>query len=110
MAHTPGPWMACGDGTCRCKTVNSEEHPVAHVVSGEWGDEHEGRMLVYGSVDEEFAEANARLIAAAPELLEACKAVYEHVGKGGDLDWHLREYGLAEQLAAAITKAKGENE
>jgi hypothetical protein len=45
--------------------------------------------------------ANARLIAAAPELLEFAEAVVRYAGNAGD------DY-LANKARAAISKAKGE--
>ena len=89
MEHTPGPWEACHNGTCRCKMVwsRSANHPVANIIAGEWGDDYpdirmiDGKpqaymdQITYGEIDEEAAQANARLIAAAPELLEAAKAL-----------------------------------
>jgi len=63
--HEPGPWITHGDliGTAKC----------------DWW--HEGNELViaralrYGGTRP--TDANARLIAAAPELLEACKFALE---------------------------------
>jgi hypothetical protein len=86
-AHTPGPWRYC-DCQSKCLSVNCSDHPIARVVGGEWGDEYPAIRLVgtssmdmraepylakagYGRVDMDEAEANARLIAAAPDLL-AC--------------------------------------
>ena len=43
-------------------------------------------------------EANARLIAAAPELLAACRLVFEHNGNPA---------AYSKQLMAAIAKAEG---
>lgn len=45
--------------------------------------------------------ANARLIAAAPDLLEACKAVLR-------LDYLQEHNALAQQVKSAIAKAEGE--
>jgi hypothetical protein len=47
----------------------------------------------------DYVQANARLIAAAPELLEACK---KFVNKQGVMTWD--EY---ESAKAAIAKAEG---
>lgn len=80
--HTPGPWSACGDGECSCKTVTCGDFPIARITHGDWGDEYhsmrpvggsiEGKFesymerIVYGHVSEPVARANASLIAAAP--------------------------------------------
>ena len=62
--HTPGPWTytygATGDDEYMVMTADTTV--VAHV----WPDEE---RRVEGSI----VEANARLIAAAPELLEALR-------------------------------------
>lgn len=58
MSHTPGPWNMHTDG---CNQVWTTEGIVAIVRDG--NDE--------GINDSEQATSNARLIAAAPELLEA---------------------------------------
>lgn len=70
-AHTPGPWVSTDMVTPRnwtdrkmigeCVLVRTEEFAIADVRSD-------------FCIAEE-AKANARLIAAAPELLEALKAV-----------------------------------
>jgi hypothetical protein len=59
--HTPGPWSYSG-----------------REVSDQWG----GRILLTGVAitcgrndDYATAEANSRLIAASPDLLEACQAI-----------------------------------
>ena len=91
MKHTPGPWnRIIADGyTVRHPQIYSDTGPVANAT---WlGD---------GRLDE--LNANARLIAAAPELLEALEALLDY------------ENGIqkakAEQMArAAIAKAGGES-
>ncbi len=58
--HTPGPWSIedCtpGESTGLRFAINSENNVIARTTDG-WKEE----------------QANARLIAAAPELLEQCK-------------------------------------
>lgn len=80
--HTPGPWAITGDNGLTC-TVGSLGTPVAKVLCGN-------------------SLADARLIAAAPELLEA-------------LNTWLAQYSAEEyedcpevvQTRAAIAKATG---
>jgi len=111
--HTPGPWKvdtqerSDGDaiavfpsigGVCICEVV---------ARSGE------GRS---NPIIQETAEANARLIAAAPELLEAlkgCAAMLAECAKQHRLDGSGEGHGtLADKHAAiaraAIDKATGE--
>jgi hypothetical protein len=72
-------------------TVMSDDDSVATITCGDWGDKWPAIRLitgygmndtaaeaymektVYGSVPVEQAEANARLIAAAPDLLDALR-------------------------------------
>lgn len=99
MKHTQGPWEACCDGDCSCGQVWSKtaDHPVATVISGEWGD---SPKLAYGSVNPEAAKANARLIAAAPGLYEALKEA---------LPWLKRDAHreITQRAEAAIAQAEG---
>ena len=59
--HTPGPWRVVAG----MLTVEAENRQ-----RGRWYD----IVTVHGAFEEGEAEANARLIAAAPELLEALQA------------------------------------
>lgn len=63
MGHTPGPWTihGWGDGDYE---VNAASETVCNVPG--FDDE---------TVDVDRAEPNARLIAAAPDLLAACQTV-----------------------------------
>ena len=80
--HTPGPW------------TNEGPYHNDLLIIGPAPD-HREIAQVCGQDDE--AEANARLIAAAPDLLAAC----EHVAK------YTHNLVLAEILRAAIAKARG---
>lgn len=68
--HTPGPWIAehrkGADGMYRTE-VFSEQH--GGIATCDWTPKHCGNGVI-GT----YREANARLIAAAPELLEALEA------------------------------------
>lgn len=68
MKHTPGPWSIGKSYTDEICIRESKGHELqAIAVCG-------SEML-----------ANANLIAAAPELLEACKAMAEYIS--GQWDW-----------------------
>ncbi len=88
MSHTPGPWSVqfVIDGAFQIMgTEQGDECVIA--ARNEFPDRHA-----------EFA-ANARLIAAAPDLLAACKAASNAMFRV-DLDTH-------DKLRAAIAKAEG---
>lgn len=87
--HTPGPW--------RYDRCNSSPTTGEHMIAGgKPGYLAEVRDCGSGDVS-----ANARLIAAAPDLLEACKAVDEAT-RGGDYE------AAFKAVRAAIAKATGE--
>ena len=105
MKHTPAPWIV---KYTRTSKVNS------HVIL-EQSNHHE-ITSVKRQCDEEESEANARLIAAAPELLEALEA-YERMankiidGEKTAADFETLKTALtcyAPVTRAAIAKAKGE--
>lgn len=83
--HTPGPWETSHDG-----------HGGIYV-----GDKN-GRQVGFVSLRSE-QEANARLIAAAPELLEALRDLL------ADYDGSIEpgESALIDKARAAIAKVKG---
>jgi hypothetical protein len=82
-AHTPGPWMV-RDGL----TVDSAQHTVASITFD---------PLLMDEVEQESA-ANARLIAAAPDLYAALHALMHD-------DLHATEHLAAAH--AALAKAEG---
>jgi hypothetical protein len=86
MAHTPGPWKAEDSfGTLGLKNIFDND--------GEY----------IGGVRN--SDDNARLIAAAPDLLEACEAALEMWTNGASVgDWQRNSV----KLIAAIAKAKGD--
>lgn len=89
MAHTPGPWWVDGPGE------GIEVHDTFGRTASVWGE---------GGKESE-AWANARLIAAAPELLAALKFIVNDCpepGEAAQLTAH--GYNLA---CSAIAKAEG---
>ena len=84
-AHTPGPWFV----------TTQDDYPTGEVSADPMGVRH----IVTTYCDD--AKANARLIAAAPELLEALQAVWnEGVIPDGFAV-------LQDQVCDAIAKATG---
>jgi len=83
--HTPGPWKV---KDCRPDVSTRQV----------WTDESRGSVMIAttGGTDK---EANARLIAAAPDLLEALRCVQGHYAIEGT--------HLGRQVDAAIAKAEG---
>jgi hypothetical protein len=55
-----------------------------------------------GSRSDEIAQNNAKLIAAAPDLLEACKEIHKAIGEGDPVDIANKCAGL---VIPAIAKA-----
>ena len=105
MSHTPGPWIArCDDQTEGLKRGDNGIRFWSIRGEGKYrGDMctvHAAEHIGGVTIDER--DANARLIAAAPELLEALQGL---VGKSTDTpgDWS-REWNAA---LAAIAKATG---
>lgn len=95
--HTPGPWCFCD----HAPVITESAHPFREICD---------------YTDAEFslgeAEANARLIAAAPELLAALKDCCDELNRLRDL--HCPEYEgklgepvIPESVRAAIAKAEG---
>lgn len=88
--HTPGPWIA-KQAHINTMLIYSEDHtPIAEV----W---------THGPNCER--EANANLIAAAPDLLEALGQVIELAWRDHKTE---EEQALLEQTDRLIAKAKGE--
>lgn len=86
MRHTPGPWDKVKH-TVDHTYLGTKEKPIAEICP------------LYGAE----SEANLRLIAAAPEILEALRGIVENccINCGDNCD-------LLKEGRAAIDKAKGE--
>jgi hypothetical protein len=87
--HTPGPWY------------------VAKPVYGDRQICDQGLREIADvgyEVGDKAMDANARLIASAPELLEACKLAQEAITR---LHYTPEIAYLSERIDAAITKAEG---
>ena len=102
MAHTPGPWNVT-DNSWETSTVYDEDgRPVALCPIDERCDEENQQTY------ERIKEANALLIAAAPDLLEALHRIMDYAHTGAAV----RDIDTSEQpefvaARAAIAKAEG---
>lgn len=67
MGHTPGPWQAHGWGDAEVEIVGPNDRVICELAQ-EY-DDHSGAGT------NAAIEDDARLIAAAPDLLAACEAV-----------------------------------
>lgn len=103
--HTPGPWEfvigdSYGSQDAIIRSVRDDPRDVQVVMRAET---HPSWIE-----DPEFL-ADCKLMAAAPELMEACKAAMDWIDKFGE---HAPiqfggEAELYQQLRAALAKAKG---
>ena len=115
MPYTPGPWVVSatiGDYTAKSKVFvlgvaisPATEHPVLIAEIPRHRPGSADRIAVH----QEEWEANARLVAAAPELLDALRDIEARLQDAGDeQDRILRARWWAIDTArAAITKAEG---
>ena len=88
--HTPGPWRALESKSSQHQVWKGDDH-----IASAWGTDVPG--------DEQLA--NARLIAAAPELLDALKRIVSVAS----VELTGRRDDVLEQARAAIAKATGTN-
>ena len=100
MNHTPGPWTV----GCPAKThyIMTGGHTVVAALPHDRGN---GSHYVIDNDSER--KANASLIAAAPELLEALE-LFANLDRNVPSDRWWIETTWCEQARKAIAKAKGE--
>ena len=114
-AHTPGPWDYDGGECCEIIAptthVNPHGHGCAQLVAvattrADLNDGEDG----HPERSEDEAHANARLIAAAPELLEACEELVKWMDDSGMSRVNTAagpsEYSVVRDARAAIAKAR----
>lgn len=86
--HTPGPW--------------TYDEDASEILSGSEASGWIWIADVAHSVPTGETQANARLIASAPDLLRACKMVADMA-----VSWEALTPGDISEVKAAITKAEG---
>ena len=88
MKHTPGPWRLDEGQSSRVYLIDGKDGAVGELVFAETRN-----------------PADARLIAAAPELLEALQELMDD-----DAPWDgMRWADACDKARAAIAKARGES-
>jgi hypothetical protein len=97
LKHTPGPWEAVQNNpdSDLTYTIMAANQPIADVYESGTAEHNQ----------ESEDTHNARLIAAAPELLAACKGAIAELNTYWKGDYAGRP--LASELRAAIAKAEG---
>lgn len=91
--HTPGPWAYIGNGDI---VARSEKY---------CGGEKDIASVFMTTNDED--EANARLIAAAPDLLKALNEIVSQIDQGGSGGKVFSRDACIAQARAAIAKVTG---
>jgi len=89
--HTPGPW----------KFDHDEEAAASYITAGDMPQIAMCSYTIMGGPEITEQRANAALIAAAPELLEACQAV---INMPSEFNCPV---AVVEMISKAIAKAEG---
>ncbi len=102
--HTPGPWKVShgclpGDSGFSVATANAAASGNVKITAECWpctivSEDHRSELF-----------ANAFLIAAAPDLLEACRAMLTCCGSSEN--WNGETHEALKLIEAAIAKAEG---
>lgn len=117
--HTPGPWeLDIGEYGFRIRMGSAVPYTGVykpqHLIEWDPGVYHAPDYPETDAENRQYleAEANAHLIAAAPEMYEALEALlYEHKPCGGEL-WHkgneICECERCDGIRFVLAKARGE--
>lgn len=98
LKHTPGPWEIHGDS--ECLTINTDTQAIARLYCGNQKDAPGG---LPESLVDKTDWANARLVAAAPELLMCCEATLTYL----HLENHLDKDQLIIELNRVLNEVSG---
>lgn len=103
LQHTPGPWIISADPL--------HFHSLTTVIGGKESHQKNGppqQMIIQvgGFAEWQEAEANARLIAAAPDLLEALSKFVEFAEQNGEVVFAGGGMPVIDAMNACTTKAR----
>lgn len=105
MTHTPGPWLIAGATHIYASGKNGAN--VCSISEPRATTEVRYTPLALGSNDREEAYANARLIAAAPDMLKALRKLTTEITSNQTLMDNI-SLRVFEEAVEAIGKALGE--
>jgi hypothetical protein len=94
--HTPGPWRAD-----RVLVENTDDHMIVHVAT--WGGENIADCGTFA----ECNPADARLIAAAPDMYGALVALVPLLAAVRDAECTVYVDDAADAIDAALARAEG---
>lgn len=104
--HTPGPWRKCGGYTPKFVAIDSNDGYIVFQMADHIVDKEHGKEI--RAPEYETQQANARLIAASPELLAACKQAADLIHAVGEIPGHEAEaISVQIGLNLAIANAEG---
>ena len=108
MSHTPGPWKHIGGWA----VYSQDDRPLARAACAFAADclresSEDERWNAESAIPDSEAESNARLIAAAPELLAALKRIIDDFEAKTDASASSYWLPKWEAARAAIAKAEG---
>jgi hypothetical protein len=95
---TPGPWVAVNRGT--------KHEPMMSVMAARIAGQkprHEVAICATGDSPQEMEDANAHLIAAAPDLYQALKTLLFNCRHGNGLE---AQYQALDKAESALAKAE----
>lgn len=109
IQHTPGPWRKCGGSTPAYTSIYANRGYIVWQMADGYAHKENGKGIQ--SPDYEEQAANARLIAAAPDLLAACNDLLDMLEEW-DTGFMQPGQEFAAVIAArnAIAKAGGQLE
>ena len=106
QCHTPRPWRAAAYEVGPLRDEDVEYTHLHYTVAGADGSIIADVPAAYGTDEPERGRANALLITAAPELLEACRAALDFVEASGVTEISAHDGVLQNLLREAITRAE----
>lgn len=86
MSHTPGPWFVSERRSICAKWLGEDEVQLASMSTTHWTQSDDGKNAKMA----EALDANARLIAAAPELLAAATLGLHLSNWAAAINWNRR--------------------